>query len=381
MEQTLEVTKAFTLITTDGNNTILFAREIEKYLDANSVSMVMIFYSPSMSIDTINSKLERFFKDTIITGCTSAGSTTFAGYIKDGAIAIIFKKSYFDVVAEVLESINDFSMDQKIAKVSEISTKLKNKHGDKANMFAINLVDGMSKCEEVLISGIHDIFYDLPIIGGSAGDNLLFKETKIFMQGKVYSKASIIILIHSHISFKIFSHHNFEPTDTKMVVTSSDSKSRTVYEFNAEPAAIEYARCIGVDVGDLNEVCFAANPTVVCIDNKYFCRSIQKINQDNSLTFYCAVEDGIILHTASPKDMTLELKKMINAVDDELNGISCIVAFDCILRLIDGRTREINKSINKVFRERNIMVFHTYGEQLNNLHLNQTFTGIAFAKQ
>ncbi len=43
---------------------------------------------------------------------------------------------------------------------------------------------------------------------------------------------------------------------------------------------------------------FAAYPVVVRIGNADFVRSIQKMNPDGSLTFYCAIDEGIVFKVA-----------------------------------------------------------------------------------
>ena len=46
---------------------------------------------------------------------------------------------------------------------------------------------------------------------------------------------------------------------------------------------------------DLNSVPFADSPFVVKIDGANYVRSIQKVNPDGSLTFFCAIEEGLVL--------------------------------------------------------------------------------------
>ena len=55
-----------------------------------------------------------------------------------------------------------------------------------------------------------------------------------------------------------------------------------------------------------------------------------------------------------------------------------ILGFDCVLRRLDARNRQVSRDISELYRENNVIGFGTYGEQYRSMHLNQTFTGIAF---
>ena len=65
-------------------------------------------------------------------------------------------------------------------------------------------------------------------------------------------------------------------------------------------------------------------------------------------------------------------------VDELLSGTQLILGFDCILRRLDAENRQMGNRIEKIYKRHRVVGFHTYGEQYNAMHLNQTLTGIAF---
>src|SRR5690606_25346758 len=143
-------------------------------------------------------------------------------------------------------------------------------------------------------------FGSIPHLGGSAGDDNHLTDTYVYYDGTFRIGAAIVVLINTWLDFEVFTTHHMLPRSDKLVVTMADSNARRVYELSAEPAAEEYARLIGVDVADLNHALFAAHPLAVRINEHYYVRSIQKVNDDLSLTFYCAVENGIVLTAMRP---------------------------------------------------------------------------------
>ncbi|TIT84720.1 MAG: hypothetical protein E5W59_26640, partial [Mesorhizobium sp.] len=124
------------------------------------------------------------------------------------------------------------------------------------------------------------------------GDDLKFETTTLISNGKVTSDSAIIMLIATEIPFHVFKTDNFIPTDEKLVVTASDPDHRIVREFNAVNAAEEYAASVGILPHTLTPLSFASHPVVVKVGGEYYCRSIQRMHADGSLSFFCAIDDG-----------------------------------------------------------------------------------------
>ena len=103
--------------------------------------------------------------------------------------------------------------------------------------------------------------------------------------------------------FRVFKTQNFVPTQIKLVVTAADTENRIVHELNAEPAAREYAAAIGLLPDDLGPFSFASYPLVVKVGGDYYCRSIRNMNPDGSLSFFCAIDEGLVFTVARPQDM------------------------------------------------------------------------------
>ena len=187
-------------------------------------------------------------------------------------------------------------------------------------VFAVCLIDGLSYAEEAVTSAIHWQLDDIPLIGGSAGDDMQFKSTALIADGEVSSDAAIIILFATDIPFHVFKTDNFIPTDNKLVVTSSDPDHRVVHEFNARYAGEEYASAVGLLPKDLNSFSFASYPTIVRVGGEHFCRSIQQCNDDGSMSYFCAIDDGIVLSIARAVDMVEATDKALQDVDQKLGG-------------------------------------------------------------
>lgn len=247
------------------------------------------------------------------------------------------------------------------------------------HVFALVLADGLSNTEEALTAALHWSLDDIELVGGSAGDGLAFQNTVLIHRGNLVRRGAILFVIETSSPFRVFKTQNFEPTPIKLVVTAADTENRIVYELNAEPAAREYAAAIGLLPDDLGPFSFASYPLVVKVGGDYYCRSIRNINPDGSLSFFCAIDEGLVLTVARARDMLRSTQETLEQIDSSLGGTDFVLGFDCILRRLDAESRQVRHKVEELYRRYGVAGFHTYGEQFNAMHLNQTLTGIAFA--
>ena len=159
------------------------------------------------------------------------------------------------------------------------------------------------------------------------------------------------MMVESEFPFSVFKSQNFEPTPIKLVVTAADTENRIVYELNAEPAAREYASAIGLMPDDLGPFSFASYPLVVKVGGDYYCRSIRNMNADGSLSFFCAIDEGLVFTVARPQDMLRATANVLEEIDATLGGIDLVVGFDCILRRLDAETRQIRRQMDELYRK------------------------------
>jgi hypothetical protein len=354
------------------------AASIAAALDKSKVGQLLVFFSPSVPADPLSRALSKQFSGLPIAGCSTSGQISPDGFSEAGLLALAFPKKGFRIVSKILEDVQGLTVERGCQIVRELCAQLDySASGLEFNRFALCFIDGLSNCEEMIVSSLGWALGSIPLTGGSAGDNLHFAKTALLHNGQVHNGAALLLLVETEHFVRTFKHDNFEPTGTRLVVTASDSESRTVLELNAERAAYEYALASGVDAGSLTPMSFAAHPVVVRIGGDYYCRSIQKVNSNGSLTFFCAIDDGVVLTVARAKDMVEAAEKELQRLDREAGGLDFVLAFECVLRKLDSETHQVKHRMCEIYRKYNLIGFHTYGEQYNSMHLNQTLTGVA----
>jgi hypothetical protein len=312
-------------------------------------------------------------------GCTTAGEIGPAGYRSHSLSGASFAVGSCAAVSEVLDHLSQFDITRGHDFAQTLLQRLESKapQAGPNNSFALMLIDGLSVREEPVAHALQYALGKIPLIGGSAGDDLKFARTSIFCHGRFHLDSVALILITTPLPFKIFKTQHFVATDKRLVVTEADTTRRIVTEINGLPAAEEYARLVGVDVHDLNPMRFAASPVVVVIDGTDYVRSIQKANPDGSLTFFCAIEEGVVLRVAHGVDLVNNLEQTFDNIRTVIGPPQLVFGCDCILRNLEVSQNGLKDIVGEIFRRNNTIGFSSYGEQYHGVHINQTLTGIA----
>ncbi len=354
--------------------------ELKRDLGDGDFQHILAYYAIDYDADKLSTALSYAFPDIPVTGCSTAGEITPVGMTQGGILLVAFPKNGFRVHTGLIEDVGSFGVERAVQVVRKLKSQISE---DKDRLlhdrvFALMMVDGLSNAEEPLIAAIHWAMDEIQLVGGSAGDGLSFENTSIMYDGQVVISSAVLVLVECEVPFRIFKTQNFEPTTTKLVVTAADTQNRIVYELNAEPAATEYARAIGLMPDDLGPFSFASYPLVVKIGGDYYCRSIRNMNPDRSLSFFCAIDEGLVFTVATPTDIVATTASALNSIKNSMGSIDFVLGFDCVLRRLSSETRQVNHAVEEIYRKHNVVGFHTYGEQYNAMHLNQTLTGIAF---
>ena len=152
-------------------------------------------------------------------------------------------------------------------------------------------------------------------------------------------------------------------------------------DFAGFATTLAYAEAVGLDGATLGPLSFASHPVLVRVGGEYYSRSIQKMNEDGSLSFFCAIDTGVVLTAARPVDLVGALGRALGEVDKAVGGIEALIGFDCVLRRLDAQNRQVIRQVNDLYLKHRVVGFNTYGEQYRTMHLNQTFTGLAIGRR
>ncbi|WP_152982019.1 FIST N-terminal domain-containing protein [Prosthecomicrobium hirschii] len=351
--------------------------------DPGAIGFLLVFASPVYDPADLAAGLTDRFPGIGHAGGTTAGEIGPEGLDEGSLVVVALPRDGFVVEAALLPDLRSFTVEQGPEIVWPLQSRLARRTAGLAEgaTFAMTFLDGMCRREEVVVAALQRCLDNMPLVGGSCGDGLDFRNTWVFHDGQAWNNAGILVLIHTDHPFELIRSEHFEPTDVKLVVTECDGETRTVSEINAEPASLAYAEAVGLDGATLGPLSFASHPVLVRVGGEYYSRSIQKMNEDGSLSFFCAIDTGVVLTAARPVDLVGALGRALGEVDKAVGGIEALIGFDCVLRRLDAQNRQVIRQVNDLYLKHRVVGFNTYGEQYRTMHLNQTFTGVAIGRR
>lgn len=335
----------------------------------------LIFFASSYFDTTIGEKMTEAFKGTTVFGCTTSGELISGRMMKGSVVAMALGADVVgDLSVAVLENIKDHVNVRQAFHAFEDHFNLPVRKMDLARYVGLVLVDGLSGKEEQIMDQIGD-YTDLTFIGGSAGDDLKFQSTHIYANGKAYTNAALLTLLHVKNGFDIIKTQSFNVLDEKLTVTKASETGREVIEFNGKPAALAYAEAVGTTVLDVPNH-FMNHPVGLMINNEPYVRSPQRLN-GKSMVFYCNIPQGMEVSLLQSTDMVSDTAKDLAAKQKELGSIAGIINFNCILRTLALEKNGQTDAYGKVFDGVSMVGFSTYGEEYLG-HINQTATMLIF---
>lgn len=353
------------------------ALEIAKAIAQDGPALGVVFASPRYDFPALARLLAAHLPFPVI-GCSTAGQVTREhGYSRDGIEALSIAAPGLAVATRLIEDISTFDLGRAVEVSDALFAELGTEHPRPGHAFAFVLLDGLSRAEERVASELYGTLRGLPIIGGSAGDDLAFERTFVFANGLARTGAAVLCVAESPVPVLEFHEQHFTPTERRMVITAADPSRRLVTEIDGKAAALAYAHALGLRVDELSAAVFSANPVTVMLDGQPWVRSIQRVDGEG-LVFYCAVAVGMVLRLARGSHQLERLDRLLGRLDEEVGGASLILGCDCILRRLELEGRGELDEAGRVLARAPFFGFSTYGELRGAVHVNHTLTGLAF---
>jgi hypothetical protein len=365
---------------TEAESPAAAADALYRQLRLDDMALGLFFCSPDYDIDLLGPALAERFRGLPLIGCTTAGEITPLGY-RDGSVTgVSLPADSFTCVERRIDNISAFRMQDGADVVLSLLWEMERKapQANFQNIFALLLIDGVAKAEERVTAAIGSELGNIPLVGGSAADNWRLKETPIFHDGRFHNDAAVVMLIHTLIPFRVLSAHHYEPGPAKAVITEADPARRIVYEINGEPAAKEYARLCGLDLQDLSPAVFAEHPLAVKIGGKHYTRGLERLYDDMSLQFACAIDKGVVFTIAHSRDPVAHLEGVFEGIRREIGDLQLVIGCECAARKVSVEAAQMTGRMSQTLMRNKVIGFSAFGEQLNTIHMNNSFTCVAF---
>jgi hypothetical protein len=355
------------------SDTAAAVREIAGQLPAKDTRLLVYFASPRHAPSVLASAMSAAFPGVPSLGCSTAGEIVSGRMLDHSLVAMalgsdLVRRAFVQPLQHIGAGARAAVGKAFAAFEREFAQPMAALDSDKH--VGLVLADGLSGAEEHLMDAIGDST-NVAFVGGSAGDDLQFQRTHLFAGDRVFSNAAVLAVIEAAAPFTILKTQSFRVLSKKLVATKVNESRRQVIEFDGRPAVDAYAAALGIDAGAVSGR-FMSNPVGLIVDGDAFVRSPQRV-EGGSIFFYCSILEGT----------ELSLLESTNIVDDTARALgtvrrpAAIVNFNCILRTLELKQKNLCEAYGKVFSGVPTVGFSTYGEEYLG-HINQTATMLVF---
>jgi len=256
------------------------------------------------------------------------------------------------------------------------------------HLTAVLFADGLSGAGEELsicASRLFERYAGCPVtlIGGFAGDDLQFRETRVFHGLQDSSDAAVVCFITSEKPFHTGVKHGHTPLSQPHTVTLA--KGNRVYEVDGRPAWEVWSRETGYAMEHLKSRYRVNSPedhSKLVLGNfelglstdgeEYKIRFPMSVNPDGSLVFTCSIPEGSVFRIMDGSNTDAQIEASMLAAraaftDAESSGqkdFAGMLIFECGIRLAllrDSFTIAID-SYRKLLPGKPVLGWETYGE-------------------
>ncbi|HVN46992.1 MAG TPA: FIST N-terminal domain-containing protein [Steroidobacteraceae bacterium] len=361
------------------------AAEISAQIAAADGGFTILFCTAPYELGALGRALHALGHGRVVAAATSRAIGR-AGFLAKGVTGLHLPTGRFKVADALIEDAAEFGLPDARALVKSLRGRLeRGAEPGLSHLFGLLLVDAEAHCEERLVAALGMELGRVPIVGGSAGDDYFnpagrrSAAARILHHGRALRGAAVFCLIACQQPVLAVCHSHYVPGRRRLVISDADPERRMVREIDGRNALRAYAAACGLKTVPRDAESFSPFPLMIRIGGEYFARGIQRVFEDGSLEFACAMEPGLVVTLGRPADMRERLSGLFQSMQASLGKPEVVIAFECAARTAYMEQQGLTEAIAAELKAHNVVGFATLGEQFNTIHVNNSFTCLAVA--
>jgi hypothetical protein len=337
---------------------------------------VFLFVSPALDLQEVAAAADARWGSRVV-GCTTAGEIGPRGMGSGGIVAAGIPADL--ALAEILVIDPVVPVDGPALAGWRRRLLARARGGA---MAAVLLVDGLCQREEILCAELEHHLAGIPLVGGSAGDDFQFRAAPVLAAGSFRTGRAVLVGLACMpgVEARPFQIQDFTPISGPLVITDADPVRRLITEIDGEPAAQFYARRIGSSPERLTADDFAMNSMMLTLGGEVYIRSVRGLAPDGGLIMHSAIDEGMVVRLGRSGDTGEGIRRRFVAEDLLAGAPAGVLLFDCMHRRLELRRQGHLAEIAGRLAAAGAVGFTTYGEISGCLHVNQTCSGLVFAR-
>lgn len=351
--------------------------------------VVIVFASSSYDPDALSHGFEEAAGGVALVGCTTSGELTQAGPKENSVVALALGGVGLRAASAVGTSTGS---DLRAAAFDAAGCVERTEA--LGHQVLLLLADGLAGDQQQVVRGAYErVGASVPLVGGSAGDDLSMEATHQFHGGEVHRGAVVGLSISSEAPIGIGARHGWRPVGEPITIT--EASGTTVVSLDERPALDVYLELTGAPPSLRSDPAaftqFAATrPLGLSRRGRDEIRFVATAEPDSgTITCFAEVPQGGVC-SVMDGDVDSVLASTDDACADALAVLAgqppnALVVFDCIARkaVLGPSTVDEVERIARAAGGAPLVGFYTYGEVArtsgpSGFH-NQTLVVLAIA--
>lgn len=334
------------------------------------VDLLVVFSTVAYDQKKILQGVRSVSGDALLVGCSDFGEITTQGPTSQhvSVMALHSNKINFSVGVGKGTDKDSFAAGRQAAEAVKRAAKT-------PPSLLITFLDGLAENGAAAVRGVQAVLGEnLPIMGGSAGDDFKFEKTYQYLDDQVLTCSMVGVGLSGAFSFGVGVRHGWEPVGLPMKVTKSEGGR--LIKINNRPALSIYEDYFGKRAEELIKEPIArmayTYPLGMSVEgsDELLIRDVVIANEKGEITCAAEIPEGseIRLMLGDPDKAVAAAREAAQDALKQLKGASpkAIFVFDCVARhkLLGPRIGEEITAIQEVLgKEVPLIGFYTYGEQ------------------
>ncbi|MGB1034444.1 MAG: FIST N-terminal domain-containing protein, partial [Primorskyibacter sp.] len=271
---------------------------LSNQLGRTDYALICLFATARADLVTTLEALSRDRPGCPMIACTTAGEIGAQGYEDGQIIAIGFPSTLFK--AQVICG----------TEASDMLAESRAELAQEAPYFPHHLAIAMhTAMHDAMTGGAGPTpeLDDVPTLWVQADGGAKPARMAAALDGRVTPHSTVIALMRSRCPVVAFGENHLRPTADRMVVTQTDATGHVVRDINAEPAAREYARILGLAAPGRAVAGVVRHPVLVRKAGRYHVHHVRRIADHDGLEFCPPLGVGAVLTRADAAPMTTHL--------------------------------------------------------------------------
>lgn len=334
-----------------------------------TANLVMVFSTVAYDQKEVVEGVKSVSKEILLVGCSDAGEITTQGPTSKNVAVMALQAPDINFTVGVGKGADKDSFEAG----KQAAEAVKEKSKEPISLFVM-LLDGLAENGAAAVRGAQSVLgNNFPIIGGSAGDDFIFKKTYQYYQDDVLENSLIGIGFSGKFSFGMGVRHGWEPIGLPMKATKAQGGK--LIEVDNRPALSIYEDYFGKEAEELIKEPIAkmayTYPLGMSVESspELLIRDVIIANEKGEITCAAEIPEGseIRLMLGDYDKAIKSAKEAAESALAQLKGIKpqAIFVFNCVARhkLLGPRIGEEIAAIQDVLgKEVPLIGFYTYGE-------------------